>query len=66
MINDDGTGFQQPMMINKAGDVCIFDAGDIYEVKKKHEGVIKKIDKKTVKPAFWKELEKDGWKNVDY
>jgi hypothetical protein len=63
MIHDDGTGMLEPVM--RKGDLGIFDEGDVFTVRKWQEGVIKKIDKKTVTDEFWEKLRKEGWVDTD-
>jgi len=63
MVHDDGTEILDPVM--EKDDLCIFDEGDYYTLRKREEGILKKIDKKTVTGEFWQELRDSGWVAVD-
>lgn len=62
-VHDDGQGMLEPVMEKE--DLCIFDEGEVYTVRKRGKGIIKKIDKKTVTEEFWEELRQEGWADVD-
>lgn len=61
-INDDGSGFDQPVMEN--GDLAIFEAGDGYEVRRFGEGAVYAFPG-PVSDALWDELRAAGWEDVD-
>lgn len=65
MVHDDGTQILDPVMENEEQQLCIFDDGEFYTLRKRDVGILKKIDKKTVDEKFWEELRNSGWVDVD-
>jgi hypothetical protein len=63
MIFDDGQGFDYPILINV--NLCIFDIGDKYIVKKKGQGIIEEMEKPKDEDEFIKRAIKQGWRKVD-
>ena len=58
----DGQGFDEPIL-EKGKNLCLFDVGDSYVIRKKRYGDVKKIDKTE---NVLEELLKDGWTWVNY
>ena len=55
----DGDGFLKPVI--RKGDLCYFDEGEYYTLRKMNEGILKKFDKKSITQKFWDDLKKEGW-----
>lgn len=58
----DGHGFDEPIL-KKGKNLCLFDTGDYYVIRKYKHGDIEKIEKNENIIA---ELINDGWTWVDY
>jgi len=58
----DGHGFDEPIL-EKGKNLCLFDIGEFYVIRKKKHGDIEKIPK--TKNAL-EELLKKGWTWVNY
>lgn len=62
MITDDGLGLSFPVL--EMEDLCIFEEGEKYVLKKRHYGEVKKWDKARFTPTVINELRKEGWRPV--
>jgi hypothetical protein len=58
----DGQGFDEPIL-EKGKNLCLFDIGDFYVIRKYKQGDIKKLPKNE---DTINELLKDGWTWVNY
>ena len=63
-INDDGQGFDIPIM-TKGDNYAIFDNGSKFIVVKKFRGEIASFPK-TVSNELWENLKKQGWIDAEY
>ena len=62
--NQDYGQMDYPIMERGHNNLCIFDAGDYYVMRKYKQGILLKFYKNNVAAEFWEELIKEGWKKV--
>jgi len=62
VYDTDGNGFDEPIL-EKGKNLCLFDIGDTYVIRKKHYGDIEKIPK--TEDAL-EDLLRKGWTWVNY
>jgi len=62
--NQDYGQIDYPIMEKGRNNLCIFDTGDYYVLRKYKQGILLKFNKNNVADEFWTELIKAGWKKV--